>query len=103
MRSQSDKDSSAVKIPTINDADVYNGISKAYEQIEKETYDGNVVAEKALMALDQLFDDDFPNYFVAGEDLNYNIMMVERPQEKAMNVLNKIFSDDNSNQSGYND
>lgn len=51
MRSQSDKDSSAVTVPTVNDADVYNGISKAYEQIEKATYDGNVVAEKALIAL----------------------------------------------------
>lgn len=87
MRSQSDKDSSAVKILTINDADVYNGISKACEQIEKETYDGNVVAEKALMELDQLFDDDFPNYFVVGEDLNYNIMMVERGDAYSMGML----------------
>lgn len=91
MRSQSDKDSSAVKIPTINDADVYNGISKACEQIEKETYDGNVVAEKALIALDKLFDDDFPNYFVVREDLNYNIMMVERGDAYSMGMLGDRF------------
>ena len=87
MQSQSGKESSAVTIPTINDADIHNSISEAYELIDKASYDGNVVAEKALIALDKLFDDDFPNYFVVRGDLNYNIMMVERGDAYSMGML----------------
>ena len=37
------------------------------------------------------------------KSLQVYIHISDEPQEKAMNVLNKIFSDDNSNQSDYND
>ena len=37
------------------------------------------------------------------KSLQVYIHIGDEPQEKAMNVLNKIFSDDNSNQSDYND
>jgi len=91
MQSQSEKECSAVTVPTINDTDVHHSISEAYEQIDRATYDGNVVAEKALIALDKLFDDDFPNYFVVREDLNYNIMMVERGDAYSMGMLGDRF------------
>ncbi len=87
MQSQSGKERSAVTIPTINDADIHNSISEACEQIEKASYGGNVVVEKALIALEKLFDDYFPNYFVVREDLNYNIMMVEREDAYSMGML----------------